>query len=124
AVLGMLAVVAVIARAEAEGLRARHGAAYDEYARKVHAFMPRLRPVPATATIEPDWVNGLSTGAGGALLPGYLAALALSSVTFALAIVAIMFAGLLHRRVANRRAREKDAREKADHAGKPPEGSA
>jgi len=106
AVVLMVAVLAVVAHAEAEGLRRQHGAAYDAYAKRVHAFLPTLRPAAATATVQPDWINGLSSELWGALMPVYLAALVLRQDILAFVVLGIILAGLFYRRVVNQKARQ------------------
>ncbi|MES2154154.1 MAG: isoprenylcysteine carboxylmethyltransferase family protein [bacterium] len=105
AVAFMALVLSVVAAAEARGLRARHGASYDAYAKEVHAFVPTFRPAAATADIQPDWLNGLTSEAWGALIPAYLAAVTLRNQNLGLAILAVVVAGLLYRKAVNRRAR-------------------
>jgi protein-S-isoprenylcysteine O-methyltransferase Ste14 len=101
----MAAVGATLAHVEARGLRAQHGAAYDAYAQRVHAFVPTFRPVPATATVAPDWRNGLASEAWSLVMLPYMAAWATGQYLLGLALAVVLFAGLIWRGFRNRAAR-------------------
>ncbi|MHB8584784.1 MAG: methyltransferase family protein [Thermoplasmatota archaeon] len=68
-ILFMSLIGALLARAEAGALRARYGAAYDAYASRVPAFVPR-RPqsdLPSGSDVKPDWWGGLRYEGWGAV---------------------------------------------------------
>lgn len=106
--LAMGAVGAALAHVEANGLRRQHGAAYEAYARRVPAFLPTPRPAAATATVQPNWLDGLGAEAWALLMLPYLAAIAARQDVLALGLAIVIFGGLLWRGARNRakRARE------------------
>src|SRR4029077_9942993 len=72
------AVLGTLSHVEGDGLRRAHGAAYEDYRREVHAFLPKP---PSAAVrdspVRPDWRNGLATESWHLGFALYLAGLAL-----------------------------------------------
>ena len=96
-----------LAHLEARGLRARHGAEYEAYARMVRAFLP-LPPhagVP-DSPVAPDWSNGILTESWHAGFALYLIGVMTHQPTVIWGAVLLLFAVLLRNRIAHRAARK------------------
>jgi protein-S-isoprenylcysteine O-methyltransferase Ste14 len=107
---GHMVFLGLLARLEGRGLRARHGAAYDAYARQVWAFVPKP-PGPGVpdATVQPDWRNGLATEAWHLGFAAYLVGLALRDTLLLWIGVGATMAVFLANHQRNRRARAQEA---------------
>lgn len=103
---GHLVVLGTLSRLEGQGLREQHGAAYEDYARRVHAFLPKP-PGPGVpdAPVQPDWKNGLATESWHLGFATYLVGLALRNGAVTWLGVALVLGVMLANRQRNRRAR-------------------
>jgi protein-S-isoprenylcysteine O-methyltransferase Ste14 len=103
---GHLAVLGWLSHVEGQGLRERHGAAYEDYARRVHAFWPKPPgPGVPNAPVQPDWRNGLATESWHLGFAVYLVSLAVRNQAGTWVGVALVIGVMFVNRSRNRRAR-------------------
>jgi protein-S-isoprenylcysteine O-methyltransferase Ste14 len=103
---GHLVFLGLLSRLEGRGLRDQHGAAYEGYARKVHAFLPKppAAGVP-DSPVKPDWKNGLATESWHLGFAVYLVGLAMREPLVIWTGVGITILVFTTNRQRNRRAR-------------------